>query len=81
MRSFSVTARLRPASWPQHGQPTCVSPVSLGCKALRELGYKGKIMLGYSDAKSFVEVAGADAAEGLRGIASESNFRIGQGLD
>ena len=37
---------------------------SLGCKALRELGYKGKIMLGYSDAKSFVEVAGADAAEG-----------------
>ena len=32
---------------------------SLGCKALRELGYKGKIMLGYSDAKSFVEVAGA----------------------
>jgi branched-chain amino acid transport system substrate-binding protein len=37
---------------------------ALGCKALRELGYKGKIMLGYSDAKSFVEVAGADAAEG-----------------
>jgi branched-chain amino acid transport system substrate-binding protein len=37
---------------------------SLGCKALRELGYKGRIMLGYSDAKSFVEVAGADAAEG-----------------
>jgi branched-chain amino acid transport system substrate-binding protein len=37
---------------------------SLGCKALRELGYKGKILLGYSDAKSFVEVAGADAAEG-----------------
>ena len=36
---------------------------SLGCKALRELGYKGEIMLGYSDAKSFVEVAGADAAE------------------
>ena len=30
---------------------------SLGCKALRELGYKGKIMLGYSDVKSFVEVA------------------------
>ena len=37
---------------------------ALGCKALRELGYKGMIMLGYSDAKSFVEVAGADAAEG-----------------
>jgi branched-chain amino acid transport system substrate-binding protein len=37
---------------------------SLGCKALRELGYKGMIMLGYSDAKSFVEVAGADSAEG-----------------
>jgi branched-chain amino acid transport system substrate-binding protein len=37
---------------------------SLGCKALRELGYKGRIMIGYSDAKSFVEVAGADAAEG-----------------
>jgi branched-chain amino acid transport system substrate-binding protein len=37
---------------------------SLGCKALRELGYKGKIMIGYSDAKSFVEVAGAEAAEG-----------------
>ncbi len=37
---------------------------SLGCKALRELGYKGLIMLGYADAKSFIEVAGAEAAEG-----------------
>ena len=37
---------------------------SLGCKALRELGYKGRIMIGYSDAKSFVEVAGPEAAEG-----------------
>ena len=37
---------------------------SLGCKALRELGYKGKIMLGYSDAKSFVEVAGARRGRG-----------------
>lgn len=36
---------------------------ALGCKALRELGYKGEIMLGYSDVKSFIEVAGADAAE------------------
>jgi branched-chain amino acid transport system substrate-binding protein len=37
---------------------------ALGAKALRELGYKGKIMLGYSDAKSFVDIAGKDAAEG-----------------
>ena len=37
---------------------------SLGCKALRELGYKGMIMLGYSDVRSFVEVAGPEAAEG-----------------
>jgi len=37
---------------------------ALAAKALRELGYKGKIMLGYSDAKSFVDIAGADAAEG-----------------
>jgi branched-chain amino acid transport system substrate-binding protein len=37
---------------------------ALGCKALRELGYKGEIMLGYSDARSFIEVAGASAAEG-----------------
>ena len=37
---------------------------SLGCKALRGLGYWGKTVLGYSDAKSFVEVAGADTAEG-----------------
>lgn len=37
---------------------------SLGCKALRELGYKGMIMLGYSDVKSFVEVATPAAAEG-----------------
>ena len=36
----------------------------LACKALRELGYKGHILLGYSDAKSFVEIAGPDAAEG-----------------
>jgi branched-chain amino acid transport system substrate-binding protein len=37
---------------------------SLGCKALRELGYKGMIMLGYSDVKSFIEVATPEAAEG-----------------
>lgn len=37
---------------------------ALACKALRELGYKGVVMLGYSDAKSFVDVAGAEAAEG-----------------
>jgi branched-chain amino acid transport system substrate-binding protein len=36
----------------------------LAVKALRELGYKGQILLGYSDARSFVEIAGADAAEG-----------------
>ena len=36
----------------------------LACKALRELGYKGKILIGYSDAKSFVDIAGPDAAEG-----------------
>jgi branched-chain amino acid transport system substrate-binding protein len=36
---------------------------ALACKALRELGYKGEILLGYSDVKSFIEVAGADAAE------------------
>ncbi len=36
----------------------------LAVKALRELGYKGQILLGYSDAKSFVDIAGADAAEG-----------------
>jgi len=36
---------------------------ALACKSLRELGYKGEIMLGYSDVKSFIEVAGADAAE------------------
>ena len=36
----------------------------LACKALRELGYKGHILLGYSDAKSFVDIAGPDAAEG-----------------
>jgi branched-chain amino acid transport system substrate-binding protein len=36
----------------------------LAVKALRELGYKGKILLGYADAKSFVDIAGADAAEG-----------------
>lgn len=37
---------------------------ALAAKALRELGYKGKILLGYSDAKSFVDIAGPDAAEG-----------------
>src|ERR1700733_12180551 len=36
----------------------------LACKELRELGYQGKILLGYSDAKSFVDIAGPDAAEG-----------------
>ena len=36
----------------------------LAAKALRELGYKGMIMIGYSDAKSFVDIAGPDAAEG-----------------
>jgi branched-chain amino acid transport system substrate-binding protein len=36
----------------------------LAVKALRELGYKGYILLGYADAKSFVEIAGHDAAEG-----------------
>src|ERR1700733_3546111 len=36
----------------------------LAAKALRELGYTGRIMLGYSDAKSFVDIAGKDAAEG-----------------
>jgi branched-chain amino acid transport system substrate-binding protein len=36
----------------------------LACKALRELGYEGHILLGYSDAKSFVDIAGPDAAEG-----------------
>lgn len=36
----------------------------LAVKALRELGYQGYILIGYSDAKSFVEIAGPDAAEG-----------------
>jgi len=36
----------------------------LAVKALRELGYTGHILLGYSDAKSFIEIAGPDAAEG-----------------
>jgi branched-chain amino acid transport system substrate-binding protein len=36
----------------------------LAVKALRELGYKGKILLGYSDAKSFVDIATSEAAEG-----------------
>ena len=36
----------------------------LAVKALRELGYTGRILLGYSDAKSFVDIAGPDAAEG-----------------
>ncbi|HVY14322.1 MAG TPA: ABC transporter substrate-binding protein [Rhodopila sp.] len=36
----------------------------LAVKALRELGYKGKILLGYSDAQSFVQIATPEAAEG-----------------
>lgn len=36
----------------------------LAVKALRELGYKGFILLGYADVKPFVEIAGRDAAEG-----------------
>jgi branched-chain amino acid transport system substrate-binding protein len=36
----------------------------LAVKALRELGYTGHIDIGYSDAKSFVDIAGPDAAEG-----------------
>jgi branched-chain amino acid transport system substrate-binding protein len=36
----------------------------LAVKALRELGYKGFILLGYADAKSFVDIAGPDTAEG-----------------
>jgi branched-chain amino acid transport system substrate-binding protein len=36
----------------------------LACKALRELGYQGHILQGYSDAKSFVDIAGPEAAEG-----------------
>lgn len=36
----------------------------LAVKALRELGYKGLILLGYADAKSFVDIAGPDTAEG-----------------
>jgi branched-chain amino acid transport system substrate-binding protein len=36
----------------------------LAVKALRELGYKGKVMIGYSDARSFVDIAGPEAAEG-----------------
>jgi branched-chain amino acid transport system substrate-binding protein len=36
----------------------------LAVKALRELGYKGHIDIGYSDAKSFIDIAGPDAAEG-----------------
>jgi branched-chain amino acid transport system substrate-binding protein len=36
----------------------------LAVKALHELGYKGKILLGYADAKSFVEIASPQAAEG-----------------
>jgi branched-chain amino acid transport system substrate-binding protein len=37
---------------------------ALAVKALRELGYKGMVAIGYSDAKAFVDIAGADAAEG-----------------
>src|SRR6201996_1541944 len=36
----------------------------LAVKALRELGYTGLVDIGYSDAKSFVDIAGPDAAEG-----------------
>lgn len=36
----------------------------LAVKALRELGYKGQVLIGYSDAKSFVDIAGPEAAEG-----------------
>jgi branched-chain amino acid transport system substrate-binding protein len=37
---------------------------ALAVKALRELGYKGMVAIGYSDAKAFVDIAGAQAAEG-----------------
>jgi branched-chain amino acid transport system substrate-binding protein len=37
---------------------------ALATKALRELGYKGFILLGYADVRPFVEIAGKDAAEG-----------------
>jgi branched-chain amino acid transport system substrate-binding protein len=37
---------------------------ALAVKALRELGYKGMVAIGYSDAKAFVDIAGAEAAEG-----------------
>ena len=37
---------------------------ALAVKALRELGYKGMIGIGYADPKAFVDIAGAEAAEG-----------------
>lgn len=37
---------------------------ALGVKALRELGYKGMIMVGYVDPKTFLEIAGPEGAEG-----------------
>lgn len=37
---------------------------ALAVKALRELGYKGMIGIGYSDPEAFVRIAGAEAAEG-----------------
>ncbi len=37
---------------------------ALAVKALRELGYKGMVAIGYSDPKAFVDIAGAGAAEG-----------------
>lgn len=37
---------------------------ALGVKALRELGYKGMIAIGYADPKAFIDIAGAQAAEG-----------------
>jgi branched-chain amino acid transport system substrate-binding protein len=37
---------------------------ALAVKTLRELGYKGMIAIGYADAKAFVDIAGAQAAEG-----------------
>jgi branched-chain amino acid transport system substrate-binding protein len=37
---------------------------ALCVKALRELGYKGMVAIGYSDPVAFVQIAGAEAAEG-----------------
>jgi len=38
---------------------------ALCVKALRELGYKGMVGIGYSDPVAFVQIAGAEAAEGV----------------